>query len=128
MKNFPKDGHLQLADSFFLHQRCPLIGENTVYNFVVYCEKSVCCSHQGLSDVKDHSTGRTYILFEQVIKSNRTLSSFMRTDNRSNFLMEKIIRAKILHTSFIEQNNFSFLTAEHLSPLHSIDIYRYIDI
>ena len=31
MKNFPKGGHLQLEDSFlFLHQQCPLIGENTV--------------------------------------------------------------------------------------------------
>ena len=30
LKNFRKGGHLQLVDSFFLHQGCPLIGENTV--------------------------------------------------------------------------------------------------
>ena len=31
-KNFPKGGHLKLAE-FFLHQRCPLIGENNVQRF-----------------------------------------------------------------------------------------------
>ena len=31
MKNFSKGGHLQLQDSFFLHQRCLLIEENTVF-------------------------------------------------------------------------------------------------
>ena len=29
-QNFPKSGHLQLADTLLLHRRCPLIGENTV--------------------------------------------------------------------------------------------------
>ena len=37
MKNFPKGGHLQLADSFSLHQWCPLIGENTV---LLFCRQS----------------------------------------------------------------------------------------
>ena len=30
LQNFPKSGHLQLADTLLLHRRCPLIGENTV--------------------------------------------------------------------------------------------------
>ena len=30
LQNFPKSGHFRLADTLLLHQRCPLIGENTV--------------------------------------------------------------------------------------------------
>ena len=33
METFPKGGHLQLVYSFFLHHRCPVIGENTVKVF-----------------------------------------------------------------------------------------------
>ena len=35
MNNFPKGVHPQLADSFSLHQWCPIIGENTVVHALI---------------------------------------------------------------------------------------------
>lgn len=88
--------------------------------YCIPCKKNVSCSHQGLADVTKHCKGTTHVAFEKAIKNTRSMSSFFNDNSESsNSLMEKTIRAEVLHTNFMVQHNLSFLTAEHLSPLYA---------
>ena len=91
--------------------------DNRYAFYCIPCKKNVSCSHMGKADVKQHCETTTHKRMEQVIKSSRSLRSFLPSNTSG--LPEKTIRAEVLHTNFIVQHNLSFLTADHLSPLYA---------
>ena len=88
--------------------------------YCVPCRKSVSCTHQGLSDLTAHCSGKIHKSFERAIKTTQNMSSLKSfgTEADTN-LAGKTIRAEVMRTNFMVQYNISFLTAEHLSPLYA---------
>jgi hypothetical protein len=91
--------------------------DNRYAFYCIPCKKNVSCAHMGRADVKQHCETATHKKMEETIKSSRSLHSFV-SSTTSN-LLEKTIKAEVLHTNFIVQHNILFHTADHLSPLYA---------
>ena len=89
------------------------VNRSTAAFYCIPCKKSVSCMHQGLGDVKQHCSGKARMKNANAIAQSRKIS--LKPANTND---EKHIRAEVLHTNFIVQDNISFLTADHMAPLY----------
>ena len=69
----------------------------------------------GLPDVKKHCKGKTHLKMANAVKECRKLTFSSSSTTTVN---DAQIHAEVLHTNVIVQRNISFLTADHLAPLH----------